>query len=55
MPPASLVGSGEKLGMDPRIGQPVCYGFCWEPFFSETVGSVQICLRLVKDCHMWNT
>jgi hypothetical protein len=24
----SLVGSGEKLGTDPRIGQPACCGFC---------------------------
>jgi hypothetical protein len=28
---------GEKLGMDPRIGQSVCYGLGCEPFFLETV------------------
>jgi hypothetical protein len=35
--PASLVGSGEKLGTDLRIGQPVCYGLCREPFFTGAV------------------
>jgi hypothetical protein len=25
-PTASLVGLGEKLGTDPRIGQPACCG-----------------------------
>jgi hypothetical protein len=34
---ASLVGSGEKLGTDPRIGQPACWGLCREPFFSGAV------------------
>jgi hypothetical protein len=33
MPTASLVGSGEKLGMNPWIGQSTCCGLCWEPFF----------------------
>jgi hypothetical protein len=33
----SLVGSSEKLGADPRIGQPVCCGLCREPFFSGAV------------------
>jgi hypothetical protein len=32
-PTASLVGSGEKLGTDPWIGQSSCCGLCWEPFF----------------------
>jgi hypothetical protein len=52
MPPASLAGSGEKLGMDPRIGHPACCGLCWEPFFSGAVGSVQICQSLMKGCHV---
>jgi hypothetical protein len=52
MPPASLVGSGEKLGTDPWIGQPVCYGLCREPLFSGAVRSVQICQRLSKGCYM---
>jgi hypothetical protein len=34
---ASLVGSGEKLGTGPRIGQSACCGLCWEPFFSRAV------------------
>jgi hypothetical protein len=28
---------GEKLGMDPRIGQMMCGGLGREPFFSEAV------------------
>jgi hypothetical protein len=35
MPPASLAGSGEKLGVDARIGQPACCGLCREPFSQE--------------------
>jgi hypothetical protein len=27
-PTALLVGSGEKLGMDPHIGQSACYRLC---------------------------
>jgi hypothetical protein len=53
MPPASLAGSGEKLGTDPRIGQPACCGLCWELFFLGAVGSVQICRRPTKGCHVW--
>jgi hypothetical protein len=34
---ALLIGTGEKLGMDPQIGRPTCWGFCWEPFFLEVV------------------
>jgi hypothetical protein len=30
---ASMVGSGEKLGMDPQIGQPLGCGLCQGPFF----------------------
>jgi hypothetical protein len=52
MPHASLVGSGEKLGMDPWIGQLKCCALCREPFFSGAVGSVQIYRRLVKGCHV---
>jgi hypothetical protein len=52
MPPASLAGSGEKLGMDQWIGQPVCCGLCWEFFFSGAVIFVQICQRLAKGCHV---
>jgi hypothetical protein len=52
MPPASLAGSGEKLGMDLSIGQSACCGLCREPFFSGAVRSIQICRRLVKGCHI---
>jgi hypothetical protein len=31
-PTSSMVGSGEKLGTDPRIDQSTCYGLCQEPF-----------------------
>jgi hypothetical protein len=34
---ASLVGSEEKLGTDPWIGQPACCGLGREPFFSGAV------------------
>jgi hypothetical protein len=51
-PPALLAGSGEKLGTDLWIGQPVCCGLCREPFSSGAVGSVQICWRLAKGCHV---
>jgi hypothetical protein len=33
---ASLVGSGEKLGTDPRVGQPACCGLCREPFLGSS-------------------
>jgi hypothetical protein len=32
-----LVGSVEKLGTDPRIGQPACCELCREPFFLRAV------------------
>jgi hypothetical protein len=32
-----LVVLGEKLGKNPQIGQPVCYGLGQEPFFSGAV------------------
>jgi hypothetical protein len=51
-PPASLAGSGEKLGTNPWIGQSACCGLCQEPFFSGAMGSIQICRRLVKGCHV---
>jgi hypothetical protein len=28
-----MAGTGEKLGMDPRIGQLARWGLCREPFF----------------------
>jgi hypothetical protein len=55
MPTTSLVGSGEKLGTDPWVGQPACCGLCQKPFFLGAVGSVQICQRIMKGCYMWTT
>jgi hypothetical protein len=49
---ASLVGLGEKYGIDSWIGQPACCGLCQESFFSGAVRSVQICRRLVKGFHV---
>jgi hypothetical protein len=37
MPTASLIGLGEKLGSDPRIGPSVWCGLSREPFFSGAV------------------
>jgi hypothetical protein len=39
MPHASLSGSGEKLGTDPRIGQSACCGLCREPFFCPNLSA----------------
>jgi hypothetical protein len=50
-----LVGLGEKLGTDLRMGQPACYGLCREPFSSGAVWSIQICRWLVKGSYMWTT
>jgi hypothetical protein len=51
-PTASLVVSGEKLDMDPRISQLVCCGLCWEPFFSEAVALLNYVDDYVKGCSM---
>jgi hypothetical protein len=34
-PTASMAGSGEKLGTNPRISQPSCGGLCREHFSRE--------------------
>jgi hypothetical protein len=36
-PTTSIAALGEKLGTDPRIGQPACCGLYREPFFSGAV------------------
>jgi hypothetical protein len=54
-PTASLVGPGEKLGIDPWIGQPVCCGLRWEPFFTRTVTLLNSVDDYVKGCYMWTT
>jgi hypothetical protein len=51
-PTASLVGSGEKLGMDPWIDQPVCCGLCREPFFSGAVALLNSVGDSAKGCHV---
>jgi hypothetical protein len=61
---ASMAVVGEKLGMDPRIGQPVCCGLGREPFFSGAVdlfNSVDNSWKVViyEDCtheaYEWHT
>jgi hypothetical protein len=54
-PTASMAGSGDKLGTDPRIGQPSCCGLCWEPFLSEVVALSIIVDDGAKGCYMWIT
>jgi hypothetical protein len=54
-PTASLVGLGEKLGMEPWIGQSTCYGLCREPFFSGAVTLLNSVDDFMKGCYMWTT
>jgi hypothetical protein len=49
----SLVGSGEKLGTDPQIGQPACCGLCREPFFSGVVTLLNFVDDYMKGRYMW--
>jgi hypothetical protein len=44
-----MVGSREKLGMDPWIGLPACYGLCREPFFSGAVALLNSVDDYVKE------
>jgi hypothetical protein len=58
IPTTSLVDSGEKLGMDPRIDQPACCGLCREPFFSGAVVLLNSIDDYVKVCYAliaWDT
>jgi hypothetical protein len=43
---------GEKLGTDPRIGQPACYELCREPLFLGAVPLSIIVDDFTKDCHV---
>jgi hypothetical protein len=52
-PTASLVGLGEKLSMDSRIGQPACCGMCREPFFSGAMTVLNSVDDFTKSCYMW--
>jgi hypothetical protein len=54
-PTASMAGSEEKLGMDPRIGQPSHRGLCQEPFFSRAVALSIAVDEFTKGCYMWTT
>jgi hypothetical protein len=57
-PTISLVGSGEKLDTDPRIGQPSWCGLCQEPFFSGAVDLLNSVDDYAKGCYaltMWDT
>jgi hypothetical protein len=51
-PTASLVGSGEKVGTDPWIGQPTCCGLCREHFFSGAVTLLNSVGDCAKGCHV---
>jgi hypothetical protein len=56
-PTASLVGLGEKLGTDPRIGQPSHCGLCREPFFLGAVALLNSIDDYAKGCYtqtMWD-
>jgi hypothetical protein len=50
---ASMVVTGEKLGRDLQIGQPVCCGSGWEPFVSGAVDPFNSIDNYVKGCHMY--
>jgi hypothetical protein len=55
IPTASMAGSGEKLGTDPWIDQPLCCGLCREPFFS---GAMALSITVddgSNGCYMWTT
>jgi hypothetical protein len=54
-PTTSLVGLAEKLGTDPQIGQPACFGLCREPFFSRVVALLNFVDDYVKGYYMWTT
>jgi hypothetical protein len=51
-PTASLAGSGEKLDMDPWIGQPPRWGLCREPLFLGAVALSIAVEDFAKGCHV---
>jgi hypothetical protein len=53
-PTTSMVGSGEKLGTDPRITQSG-WELCREPFFSGAVDLFKSVDDCAKGCYMWTT
>jgi hypothetical protein len=52
---ASMDGSEEKLGTDPLIGQPSCYGLCQEAFFLRVVTLSIVVDNFVKGCYALTT
>jgi hypothetical protein len=50
-----LAVMGERLGMDPRIGQLACCGLCRETFFSGAVDLFKSIDDYIKGCYMWTT
>jgi hypothetical protein len=54
-PTTSMVGLGEKLGTDPRIGQPSCCGLGRESIISGAVALSIIVDGFTKGCYMWTT
>jgi hypothetical protein len=51
-PTASMAGSGEKLGTDPRIGRSSCCGLCQEPFFSGAMALLIAVGDCANGCYM---
>jgi hypothetical protein len=57
-PTTSIAILGEKLGTDPRIGQPACWGLSREPFFSRAVALLNSIDDYAKGCYVltaWDT
>jgi hypothetical protein len=52
-PTAPLSIVGEKLGTDPWIGRPACWGLCREPFFLGAVDLFKSVDDCIKGCYMW--
>jgi hypothetical protein len=50
-PTTSMTVLGEKLTMDPRIGQPACCGLCRGPFFSGAVALFSAVDDFAKGCY----
>jgi hypothetical protein len=51
-PTDSMAVLGEKLGMDPQIGQLACCGLCQEPFFSGAVALLNSIDNYAKGCYV---
>jgi hypothetical protein len=47
-----MASLGEKLGTDPRIGQPAHCELCWETFFSGAVALFIVVDDFTKGCHI---